>query len=102
MLMKEISEASVRRKEKLYCAFVDFTKAFDRVPLKEMFESMRSMGAPKGVVDIVESAYAGAEARMQGTSCQSWVKTPIGCRQGCPLPPYYSTAIWKQLSDKWS
>ena len=40
--MKEISEASVRRKEKLYCAFVDFTnKAFDRVPLKEMFESMR-------------------------------------------------------------
>ena len=39
---------------------------------------MRSMGAPKGVVDIVESAYAGAEARMQGTSCQSWVKTPIG------------------------
>ena len=50
VLMKEISEASVRRKEKLYCAFVDFTKAFDRVPLKEMFESMRSMGAPKGVV----------------------------------------------------
>ena len=33
----------LRRKEKLYCAFVDFTKTFDRVPLKEMFESMGSM-----------------------------------------------------------
>ena len=50
VLMKEILEASVRRKEKLYCALVDFTKAFDRVPLKEMFESTRSMKAPKGVV----------------------------------------------------
>ena len=52
----------LRRKEKLYCAFVDFTKTFDRVPLKEMFESMGSMEHLRElwVVDIVESAYAGA------------------------------------------
>ena len=104
VLMKEISEASVRRKEKFYCSFVDFSKAFDRVPLKEMFESMRSMGAPEGVVNIVSQCTPEPKGRMQGSSCQSWIKTPLGCRQGCPLSPLlfnsYLEAIIRQMELK--
>jgi len=47
--------------KKLYFAFVDFEKAFDRVPREVIRWAMRKLGVEDWLVSAVVSMYAGAK-----------------------------------------
>ena len=40
-------EESRLRDEGLYCCFVDFKKAFDKIPRKKLWERMEKLGVPE-------------------------------------------------------
>ena len=77
-----------QRKEPLYCAFVDFQKAFDSVQRPLLWRLLRNLSVPEAFVRAVESYYSVVAFQVElpsglGRSCLAGV----GVKQGCPLSP---------------
>ena len=60
MLNSFISPVFFARKkgnQKLYCAFIDLEKAYDRIPREVMFGFLRKRKVPEQLVRLVEMMY---------------------------------------------
>ena len=72
----------------LYMAFVDFTKAFDKVSRNGLYIILSKLGCPEKLLNIVKSFHDGMKASLiyEGMeSSQFDVKN--GVKQGCVLAP---------------
>ena len=86
-LLSAIHKQTTQNK-KLYCCFVDFTKAFDSIPHDKLWNRLTSMGVNTKIINILKSMYS---------KCSASVSTPnglsdpfpilCGVRQGCALSP---------------
>jgi hypothetical protein len=78
-----------RPKGRFYCAFIDFTKAFDSIPHKQLWYQMITNGVHGRVLNVLRSMYG---------KLRSCVRTPegltdffmcqVGTRQGCMVSPF--------------
>jgi hypothetical protein len=76
------------QKGTVFCAFVDFQKAFDSVQRPLLWRLLRNLGVPEPFVLAVESYYARVEFRVEHPSGLGDVRCAgVGVRQGCPLSP---------------
>lgn len=68
---------------------LDFSKAYDKVELKFLFEAMENMGFPPLFLGMTKLLFSGAIASVSVNGKRT-PKFPIrqGLRQGCPLAPY--------------
>ena len=51
--------------KRLYMAFVDLEKAFDRVPRKVIWWALRKLGVEEWIVRLVQGMYANARSRVR-------------------------------------
>ena len=77
-----------RKGKKLYCAFVDFKKAFDLVDRSKLWRKMIEGGMSGRVLQIIQNVYKRAKlsVRLNGTLSQSFTSN-IGVLQGEILSP---------------
>ena len=54
-----------QRQVRLYMAFVDLEKAFDRVPRKVIWWALRKLGVEEWIVRLVQGMYANARSRVR-------------------------------------
>ena len=82
-----IDESKAKRKP-LYTCFVDFSKAYDRVPRHLLWQIMGDIGVPQKFVKAIESMYKELQCmvRIQGVA-GSRFSSHVGVKQGCPLSP---------------
>ena len=69
-----------RKRKKLFMVFVDFSKAYDRVPRGKMFSVLKSLGCGSIMLAAIIAMY-------KITSCvlgTTIIKSSIGVRQGSP------------------
>ncbi|MBJ5584741.1 hypothetical protein JGG81_25410 [Salmonella enterica subsp. enterica serovar Typhimurium] len=68
--------------------FVDFEKAFDRVPRSKLFNVLKSNGITGKLLNSVESLYSRSltGVRVDGVTGK-WFDVNTGVRQGCKLSP---------------
>lgn len=67
---------------------LDQRKAFDMVDHDLLFLTLRHMGTPIGLVELVKTLYKGVTTRVQVNGHQSReIDIQRGVRQGCPLSP---------------
>ena len=81
-------EESRRQGKPLYMCFVDFKKAFDTVPRRELMSRMQRIGVPKELQHGVQKLYEQVLCKLgkaEGFS-NSFVSN-MGVKQGCPLSP---------------
>eukprot|EP00245_Coleochaete_scutata_P010377 TRINITY_DN3619_c0_g1_i11.p1 TRINITY_DN3619_c0_g1~~TRINITY_DN3619_c0_g1_i11.p1 ORF type:complete len:1206 (-),score=200.47 TRINITY_DN3619_c0_g1_i11:736-4353(-) len=90
LFMLRVLTDKVRGKawKKLYCAFVDFSKAFDTIPRDMLWKRLGEVGIEGSMLHSLQAMY-------QNVACQ--VVTPegltnpfpssMGVKQGCPLSP---------------
>ena len=64
-IVRQIQEKHLAAGKKLYIAFVDLEKAFDRVPRKVSWWTMRGLGVEEWAVRVVQGMYSNA---------RSWVR----------------------------
>ena len=72
----------------IYFCFIDYTKTFDCVDHKEMWNILTEMGVPDDLTCLLRNLYIGQEATVRtrhGT--MDWFKTGKGVHQGCILSP---------------
>jgi len=85
-----------------YLAFIDFKKAYDVVPHKELFEKMARMGVPKKLLKFIQSMYASSSMQVKlpnSTRSSAW-KVSKGLRQGCPLSPLLFSIFINDIFDE--
>lgn len=85
--LRAVCEAQPRQRP-VYCAFVDFQKAFDSVQRPLLWRLLRNLSVPEPFVRAIESYYERVEFQVEtpaglGRPCTAGV----GVRQGCPLSP---------------
>ena len=56
-ILRQLQEKHLAKNKKLYFAFVDLEKAFDRVPRKVIWWAMRKLGIEEWIVRFVQAGY---------------------------------------------
>ena len=70
-ILRQMQEKHLISKKKIYLAFVDVEKAFDRVPRSALWWAMRKLGIVEWIVRLVKVTYDGANSRVRVNSCFS-------------------------------
>ena len=91
-LLRQLQEKYFGKKEKLYFTFVDFEKAFDRVPQVKVWWAVYKLGVEEWLVRVVQAMYTNAKShgRVDGTHrcgvCgKGWCPSRIGTVLYCAL-----------------
>ncbi|XP_065321248.1 uncharacterized protein LOC135928720 [Gordionus sp. m RMFG-2023] len=87
-VVRQIQEKYLAKEKKLYYAFVDLEKAFDRVPREITRWALRKSGVEEWLVTAVMAMYVGAQTAVRtdyGDSDSFEVK--VGLHQGSVLSP---------------
>ena len=61
-ILRQLQEKKLAKNKKLFLAFVDLEKVFDRVPRKVLWWSMRKLGVDEWIVKLVQSCMQTLEA----------------------------------------
>ena len=85
---RDLCDWATASSSRVFVAFLDFAKAFDKVSWSYRDEVMDRMGFPPGFIDMVRGLYAEARVRFNVNGEASDPVSPTrGVRQGCPLSP---------------
>lgn len=99
-LMSMINLRLSKKRSKLYCFFVDFSAAFDRIDRKSMFYKLYCLGISTKIVRVLQNLYNGTAA---GIWCDGGVsecfETSKGLRQGCLLSPLLFSLFMNDLHE---
>ena len=100
MLNSVVQKYLSRPKGRFYCAFVDFSTAFDCIQHNLLFYALVKKGVHGNFIKVIQSMYK---------SLKSCVKTPqgltevfdcsTGTRQGCILSPLFFTPFLNEYID---
>ena len=64
-VVRQLQEKYLAANKRLYMAFVDLEKAFDRVPWKVIWWALRKLGVEEWIVRLVQGMYANARSRVR-------------------------------------
>ena len=64
-VVRQLQEKYLAANKRLYMAFVDLEKAFDRVPRKVIWWALRKLGVEEWIVRLVQGMYANARSRVR-------------------------------------
>ena len=56
-IVRQLQEKKLEGNQKLYCAFIDLEKAYDRIPREVIFWCLRKRKVPEMLVRLVEMMY---------------------------------------------
>ena len=103
-IVNQIIEMTRKKKEKLYIAFIDLRKAFDRVWRKGMWKKLKALGIDGKFINIVKNLYQNTKKKVKTIhGYTEWVEYDIGVKQGCVLSPLlfsiYMMDMGKRLEE---
>ncbi|GBP28564.1 Retrovirus-related Pol polyprotein from type-2 retrotransposable element R2DM; Endonuclease [Eumeta japonica] len=98
--VKQIVEKYNEYNKPLYMAFIDYTKAFDRISHEEIWDSLKNQGIPTVYIKIIKSIYAKSKARIKLESLGETFKIERRVRQGDPLSPKLFSAVLENVFRK--
>ena len=88
-ILNNLITHSLNNNQRLYCAFVDFTKAFDFVVRDILWFKLIRLGVRGKMVNIIKSIYSRVKSRVKHDNTLSEPFTcDIGVRQGECLSPF--------------
>ena len=70
-VVQQLKEKYLAVNKRLYMAFVDLEKAFDRVPRKVIWWALRKLGVEEWIVRLVQGMYANVQSHQPGIRTQS-------------------------------
>ena len=84
----QLGERLIQMNRKLYMAFIDYSKAFDRVQHQKLMDLMKRTGIPELERRLIANLYWGQTAVVKiGNDISESITVKKGVRQGCILSP---------------
>ena len=100
LIGKYVKSKSQRQRNLLFSCFVDFSKAFDRVPRNKLFDKLRTVGIKGHFLEVLMSMYSNDKSAgkienkiTQTFLCHNCVK------QGCMLSPTLFNILLSDLPE---
>ena len=81
-------------------AFVDYTKAFDSIQHRAVFEALRVHSIQEKYINIIKETYAEGTAQIRTEQLSGKIKIMKGVRQGDTLSPVLFTAAVGEIFKK--
>ena len=98
-ILRQLQEKHLAKNKKLYFAFVDLEKAFDRVPRKVIWWAMRKLGIEEWIVRFVQAMYNNTRSRVRVNNTYSdEFGVKVGVHQGSVLSPLLFVIVLEALS----
>merc|ERR1711874_225234 len=85
-----------KRGQSLYCAFIDFKKAYDSIDRKKLIEVLVDFKINPQVIDMIVQMYQNDNTVIKLGNMKKKVEVTSGIRQGCCI----STLLFKMVSFK--
>ena len=98
-VVRQLQEKYLAANKRLYMAFLDLEKAFDRVPRKVIWWALRKLGVDEWIVRLVQGMYSNARSHVcvgEGYSEEFEVK--VGVHQGSVLSLQLFIIVLEALS----
>ena len=100
-ILRQMQEKYVGSNRRLYMAFVDLEKAFDRVPREVLWWAMRKVGVEEPLIKLVQSMYTNARSRVRVDDTYSDdFSVKVGVHQGSVLSPLLFIIVLEALSKE--
>ena len=98
-VVRQLQEKYLAVNKRLYMAFVDLEKAFDRVPRKVILWALRKLGVEEWIVRLVQGMYPNARSRVRvGEGFSKEFEVKVGVHQGSVLSPLLFIIVLEALS----
>jgi hypothetical protein len=99
LALHELKERARTTNIPLYCAFVDFTAAFDSIDRQLLFALCRSWNIPEKFVTFLERSHAQQKlyVRFDGLTDPTYISPVKGVMQGDTLAPYLFILVIDQI-----
>ena len=95
----QLQEKYLAANKRLYMAFVDLEKAFDRVPRKVIWWALTKLGVEEWIVRLVQGMYANARSCVRvGEGYSEEFEVKVGVHQGSVLSPLLFIIVLEALS----
>ena len=93
--LKETINYYIDHGSRVFCSFMDASKAFDRLVHRGLFLKLMAKEVPLPLLDIIISWYDGLQCRVKWDGCFSqWFSVTAGVRKGGVLSPdFYSIYV---------
>ena len=99
--LKETINYFVNNGSRVFCSFLDASKAFDRLVHAGLYIKLIKRGTPKIFVDIIMAWYQNLQCRVKwGDATSEWFQTVAGVRQGGVLSPDFYNIYVEDLLAK--
>ena len=96
---RQLQEKYLAANKRLYMAFIDLEKAFDRVPRKVIWWVLRKLGVEEWIVRLVQGMYANAWSHVpDGEGYSKEFEVKVGVQQGSVLSPLLFIIVLEALS----
>ncbi len=90
----------INKGAKLYCAFIDFSKAFDYIVRENMWYKLLQLGIRGKIFNVVKSMYENIKSRVKFNNCLSEeFSCELGVRQDECLSPFLFAMYVNDLED---
>ena len=100
-VVRQLQEKYLAANKRLYMAFVDLEKVFDRVPHKIIWWALRKLGIEERIVRLVQGMYANARSRVRvGEGYSEEFEVKVGVHQGSVLSPLLFIIMLEALSQE--
>jgi len=87
-----ILEGAIEYGKTIFMYFIDYSKAFDYIDHRRLWDILRSMGVPEHLITLIKSLYMKQEAAVKGNmATQNGLKWERVLGRGVSCPPTYST-----------
>ena len=83
-----IIDLFLEKKKRLFCAFVDYRKAFDMIDRTSLWQKLLKLNIKGKVLSVIKNAYKGAKSCVKlSTNMSEYFRCDMGVRQGENLSP---------------
>jgi len=98
--IKTISDKYKRKKQKVFCTFVDFRKAFDSVCRQALLLKLSMLGITGNIYNVIKNMYASSSCQLKMSNrLSSKIRILKGTEQGHTLSPELFKIFLHDLSD---
>ena len=96
-----IIETHHKKKQDTYAAFIDFSKAYDRINRSLLWHKLSMLGVSNKMLTSLKSLYQNVQCtvRINGI-CSEWFQVETGLKQGCILSPLLFNGFVNDLVEE--
>lgn len=100
-ILRTLFESCRAKNESLYCAMLDHSKAFDKIPRALLWRRLQILGIHGNMMRAIQAVHASVQVCVRTPSGDTdYFPSNVGVKQGCPLSPLLFRLYIDALHDK--